>query len=203
MERPISWYEVLGVAPGAEPETIRRKYEERASLLRAELISGAPSNVLGATGRAQHFLDTAWGILSDPGRRQRYDEAAGLQRKGLAPSGTFGSGPSLNPPEAGFAGDPSEDALGALTALDAILGPEPVSRSARRVPVPDLRGLFYDVGMEVAGRLGLKIRSVQLTAHPMPVDGLVVDQVPRAPDKIRRDQTLMAHVWHPPLRPGR
>jgi hypothetical protein len=40
----------------------------------------------------------------------------------------------------------------------------------------------------------------------MPVDGLVIDQSPRAPGKIRWGETLTAHVWHPPIRflgPGR
>ena len=53
--------------------------------------------------------------------------------------------------------------------------------------------------MEVAGRLGLKIRSVQLTPYPMPVDGLVIDQSPRAPGKLRLDETVTAHGWHPPI----
>ena len=66
MERAITWYEVLGVLPGAEPDKIRRKYDERTHLLRTELIAGAPSNVLGAVSRAQNFLDTAWEILGDP-----------------------------------------------------------------------------------------------------------------------------------------
>jgi hypothetical protein len=57
--------------------------------------------------------------------------------------------------------------------------------------------------MEVVGRLGLRVRSVQLTSHPMPVDGLVVDQVPQAPGKLRRGETVTAHVWHPPIRAAR
>jgi hypothetical protein len=37
----------------------------------------------------------------------------------------------------------------------------------------------------------------------MPVDGLVIDQTPRAPGKLRKDETVAAHVWHPPIRPAR
>ena len=70
--------------------------------------------------------------------------------------------------------------------------------------MPDIRGLFYDVGLEVTGRLGLRLRSVRLTARPMPVDGFVVDQSPRAPGKVRRGETVTVHVWHPPAgREGR
>ena len=89
MERPITWYEVLGVLPSAEADKIRRKYDERTALLRAELIAGAPSNVLTAVDRARNFLDTAWEVLGDPASRKRYDETVGFHRKGLAPSGSF------------------------------------------------------------------------------------------------------------------
>ena len=81
MEPGITWYEVLGVLPGADAEKIRRKYEERMALLRGEMISGAPSNVLIVIRRAQEFLDGAWEILGDPASRIRYDELTGLRRR--------------------------------------------------------------------------------------------------------------------------
>ena len=34
MEQGVTWYEVLGVMPGAEPRKIRREYEARSGLLR-------------------------------------------------------------------------------------------------------------------------------------------------------------------------
>jgi hypothetical protein len=187
MERAITWYEVLGVLPGAKPDKIRQKYDDRTGLLRGEMLAGAPSHVLAMVTRGQNFLDTAWAILGDPGSRGRYDEAAGFWHNRSAPE---------------IVGDLDG---GVLSNLLALAGPSPGSRSrsANRARVPDLRGLFYDVSMEVAGRLGLRIRSVQLTARPMPIDGLVVDQAPRPGGKLRRDETLMAHVWHPPIRsPG-
>jgi hypothetical protein len=58
------------------------------------------------------------------------------------------------------------------------------------------------VGLEVTGRLGLRVTSVRLTSRPMPVDGLVVDQSPLAPGKVRRGGSVTVHVWHPPIRPG-
>jgi hypothetical protein len=201
MERAITWYEVLGVLPGAEPDKIRRKYDERTSLLRAEMIAGAPSNVLGAVSRAQNFLDTAWEILGETASRNRYDEAAGFRRKGLAPSGSFATSSWHDSADLGIAGDLGGDALAGLLELGGFLAGGP--RRPSKVPVPDVRGLFYDVCMEVVGRLGLRVRSVQLTPRPMPVDGLVVDQVPPAPGKLRRGETVLAHVWHPPVRPSR
>jgi curved DNA-binding protein CbpA len=200
MERAITWYEVLGVLPGADPDKIKRKYDERASLLRPEMISGAPANVLAVVTRAQYYLDTAWAILGDPARRSRYDETAGLRGQGLTASGSFASGSWTGPSATAPPVDLGADGLSRLLGLDGPSGSR--SRTAKRAQVPELRGLFYDVCMEMAGRLGLKVRSVQLTPHPMPVDGLVVDQAPRPPGKLRRDETLMAHVWHPPIRPG-
>jgi len=68
----------------------------------------------------------------------------------------------------------------------------------RRIPVPDVRGLFYDVFVGAVGRLDLKITFVQLTEHPMQVEGLVVDQSPGPSAKIHRRGELTVQVWHPP-----
>ena len=64
--------------------------------------------------------------------------------------------------------------------------------------MPDVRGLFYDVFQGVVGRLDLEITFVQLTEHPMLVEGLVVDQSPGPPAKIHRRGELTVQVWHPP-----
>jgi hypothetical protein len=90
--------------------------------------------------------------------------------------------------------------LGALMALTDWLAPHP--NPPWRLAVPDVRGLFYSVCLEAVGRLDLRITAVRLTPHPMPVDGLVVDQSPRPPAKIRREGELTVQVWHPPLRPA-
>src|SRR6185437_15254471 len=54
----MTWYDVLGVMPGAEARKIKQKYDAKAALLRPELISGAPPDVLTAVTRAQELLDT-------------------------------------------------------------------------------------------------------------------------------------------------
>jgi beta-lactam-binding protein with PASTA domain len=43
---------------------------------------------------------------------------------------------------------------------------------------------------------------VQLTAQPMAVEGLVVDQAPRPGSKVRRAGTVTVRVWHVPRRPS-
>jgi hypothetical protein len=73
----------------------------------------------------------------------------------------------------------------------------PHSYPPRRIPVPDVRGLFYTVCVEVAGRRDLRVTAVRLTEHPMPVDGLVVDQSPLPPAKVHRAGALTVVVWHP------
>jgi hypothetical protein len=73
-------------------------------------------------------------------------------------------------------------------------------RRRHRPAVPDVRGLFYPVCMEVAGRHGLRVRIVRLTGRPMAVDGLVVDQDPQPPTKAHRGDKLTVQVWHPPAR---
>ncbi len=195
----ITWYEILGVLPGAPAEKIKREYDARRSLLRPELISGAPSNVVTAISRAEGILDAAWRVLGDPVSRERYDTAAGVRRSG----GTLNrprpeslpSGPGWTWADIGLAG-PAGDLLGGL--LVSLLAPPPAP--PRRVVVPDVRGLFYQVCLQAAGRLGLQVTAVRLTEHPMPVDGLVVDQSPRAPAKVRRGGELTVKVWHPPAR---
>ena len=72
-------------------------------------------------------------------------------------------------------------------------GPERLSH----VVVPDIRGLFYGACLEVAGRVGLHVAPVQLTPHPMPVEGLAVGQTPVPGERVHRDSTLTVRVWHP------
>ena len=47
-DRGVSWYDVLGVLPGASAAKIQRIYDAKVSLLQPELISGAPPNVVKA-----------------------------------------------------------------------------------------------------------------------------------------------------------
>ena len=75
---------------------------------------------------------------------------------------------------------------------------EPYSDRSSRVPVPDVRGLFYQACMEVAGRVGLHLAPIRLTPHPMPVEGLVVGQAPAPGKRVHRNSMLTVQLWHPP-----
>jgi hypothetical protein len=201
IEPGITWYDVLGALPGAEARKLKAKYDAKAALLRPELIWGAPPDVLTAVRRARELLDTAWQVLGDPQGRRRYDEAMGFRRSGggLGHPGTGIESARMAPVDRGIIPDLGGDAAGGRLALTGWPGPR---RRRRNGPgaVPDLRGLFFPVGLEAATRRGLRVRIVQLTAHTMAVDGLVVDQDPRPPAKARRGGTLTVQVWHPPAR---
>ena len=157
-----------------------------------ELISGAPPNVVTAVMRAQEILDTAWQVLGDPESRRRYDEAVGLRRSGggLGQPGTSIESARLAPADL--------DIIGELPGVTGWLGPR--RRRNRPGAVPDVRGLFYHVCLEVATRHGLHVMTVRLTERPMAVDGLVVDQDPRPSTKAHRGGKLTVQVWHPPAR---
>ena len=195
----ITWYDVLGALPGASAEEIQREYDSKARLLRPELIAGAPSPVVTAVSRAQGILDSAWRVVGDPVRRKGYDEAVGLRRSGggLSRPESFPSEPGWRSSDSDFvAGRPGAELLSGLMALTDWLTPHP--REPRRIIVPDIRGLFYSVCLEIAAKLHLRVIAVRLTKYPMPVDGLVVDQSPRPPAKMQRDSALTIKVWHPP-----
>jgi hypothetical protein len=196
----VTWYDVLGVLPGAEARKIQREYDAKAALLGPGLISGASPNVVTAVMRAQDLLDTARTVLGDPESRRRYDEVAGLRRSG---GGLDQHGPGIEAAGMASADRSIVDELGGdaargLLAPAGWLGPR--RRRDRRAAVPDFRGLFYRVCLEVATRNGLHVRIVRLTERPMAVDGLVVDQDPWPPSKASQGDTLTVQLWHPPAR---
>ena len=195
----ITWYDVIGVLPGASAEQVKLQHDAKVSLLRPELIAGAPSPVVTAATRAREILGAAQRVLADPASRARYDEAAGIRRGGggLARRDGFPSEPGPQR-DAGLAGNAGAELLGALLALSDWLAPHP--GPPRRVAVPDVRGLFFSVCLDITGKLGLRVTTVRLTAHPMPVDGLVVAQSPRPAMRARRGSALTVQVWHPPAR---
>jgi DnaJ domain/PASTA domain len=186
----ITWYDVLGVLPDAPPDDIRQAWLARQAILQPAMRPETPPDVQSAAARARQAVEEAWRVLADPGARQSYDEQIGFRRPGeglAAPSrGPLGPDVSLG---AGW----SEADVEALQAY-----PDPPSR----VVVPDLRGLFYRACMEAAARVGLHVDSVQLTPHPVPVEGLVVGQTPAPGQRAHRDSTLTVQVWHPPAASG-
>lgn len=196
----ITWYDVLGLLPGASAEQVKSQHDAKMSLLRPELLTGAPSPAVTAASRAREILDAARRVLADPANRAIYDAAVGIRPGGggLVRQRGFPSEPGLEPPAGLLAGHEGAELLGALLALSDWLAPHP--GPPRHVTVPDVRGLFFGVCLGIAGKVGLRVTTVRLTAHPMPVDGLVVAQSPRPATRARRGSELTVQVWHPPAR---
>jgi curved DNA-binding protein CbpA len=196
----VTWYDVLGLLPGASAEQVKQQHDAKVSLLRPALLTGAPSPAVTAATRAREILDAAQRVLADPDSRARYDAAAGIRGDGggLVRRGGFPSEPGSRSDDGLVAGNPGAEMLGALLALSDWLAPHP--GPPRRVTVPDVSGLFFSVCLGITGKLGLRVTTVRLTAHPMPVDGLVVAQSPRPATRARRGSALTVQVWHPPAR---
>lgn len=202
----MTLYEILGVLPGASRQQIERAYRAQLKLLSPAMIAGSSTKVLKAVDRARATAEQAWRVLGDPAARERYDLEAGLRTTGTglerASSMPSESGWDLGPAGTRLLASPDGVALvlGALDALAGWLAPDP--GPSRRVVVPDVRGLFAGPGQRAAGGAGLRLQIVRLTANPMPVEGLIVDQSPAKDAKVRRFATLTVQVWHPAARPA-
>jgi hypothetical protein len=66
-------YDVLGVAPDASAEELRRAYRARARLLHPDGHVDAGTAARAVAERRMQDLTAAWRILGDAGRRSRYD----------------------------------------------------------------------------------------------------------------------------------
>jgi DnaJ domain len=189
MTSVITWYDVLGVLPDATPDDIREAWQARTAALQPARLAEAPPDVVSVADRARQAVEEAWRVLADPAARESYDERVGYRRpgEGLGAPGRGPLGPEISLGEGWSTAD--EEAL------------EPYSDPHARTVVPDVRGLFFRACMEVAGRVGLHVAPVQLTPHPMPVEGLAVGQSPAPGEQLHRDRTLTVQLWHPPA-PG-
>jgi hypothetical protein len=202
--RRITWYDILGIEPGASAETVRRACQERGRQLEDDRMAGAPEAVADAAARGWRVLHAAWLVLGDRAERERYDEELGVGRQGAGPARRE-PGPPRREPAAADAGtviaalDPGggPDELGALADW---LGPlaRPSRRRPRQVTAPDVRGLFFGPCHDALARSGVRVRAVRLTADPLPVEGLVVDQSPAPGANLPLPGTLTVRVWHPP-----
>jgi curved DNA-binding protein CbpA len=78
----LTYYDVLGVEPTAELETIRRAWRLKVRLLHPDHHRDSPSDVRAEAARETALVNTAWETLRDPDKRHEYD--ARLPRRGEA-----------------------------------------------------------------------------------------------------------------------
>jgi hypothetical protein len=197
----LSYYDILGVLPGASADEIQQSYNAKVSVLAPGMIAGAPSKAVAVVDRARAALEVARRTLLDPTARRRYDSEIGIFRSGTglaAPVSVPSEGTWTWQPLAGRAGMDSQAVVEGLGAIADWLAPHPAP--PRRVAVPDVRGLFIGAARRVLTITGLRAEVVQLTKEPRPVEGLVVDQSPRADTRVRRSATVTVQVWHPARR---
>jgi hypothetical protein len=203
MDDQLSYYDILGVQPGASADDIRRACEAKMAALAPGMIAGASTSVLVAVDRARAVLEEARRTLTDRAARLRHDTEIGIRRPGAGLAGR-GSMPSQGgwAPGWGWELDGRASAIAGILAFaaDALA---PRRRLARRVVVPDARGLFVTPARRLMTLRGLHAELVQLTEHPMPVEGVVVEQSPRAGELVRRSGTVTIQVWHPAARQRR
>ncbi len=204
MADQLSYYDILGVEPGASADEIRLAYETKAGVLAPTMIAGAPSKVVAVVDRARAAIEVAQRTLLDPAARRRYDIEIGMlrQRTGLVdPVPVPSQGNWTWAPFAGRAGLNSDALVEGLGLIADWLAPRPAP--PRRVAVPDVRGLFVTGARRLLVAAGLRSEVVQLTHDPIPVEGLVVDQSLQAGTKAHRSTTVTVQVWHPARRPSR
>ena len=86
-------YEVLGVAPTASGDEVRKAYLHRARLLHPDRSQGLPPERAAAMARAMQDVNEAWRVLRAPASRAAYDQRlAGRARPGPRPNGARAAG---------------------------------------------------------------------------------------------------------------
>jgi len=152
MEPGITWYDVLDVLPGADPAKIRREYKAKTNLLRPELVSGAPSNVVQAISLAQGMLDSAREVLADPVSRERYDESIGGRVDRRAFVSRFGPARIEDVAEPPL---PAADWIRVQTTFSGLCGSDVkqiLLNGSRDNPLTALVSFPHVLGHEVVGR---------------------------------------------------
>jgi hypothetical protein len=74
----LTYYEVIGVSVDATFDEIRQAYHRKAQLLHPDRHIGAAPGILHESEDSMALLNKAWEILSNPERRQAYDQALNI-----------------------------------------------------------------------------------------------------------------------------
>jgi len=169
MDGQVTHYDILGVLTDASADDVRVAYEDKAAVLVADMVSGAPPKVIAVADQARAAIELAVRTLTDPVARERYDMQIGVLKPGSGLTRPY-------EPDSALDGHPS---------------------TPWHVAVPDIRGLFAGPARMLVIANELLVEILQLTEDPMPVEGLVVDQSPPPGKKVRPRSTITMHVWHP------
>jgi DnaJ domain len=86
-----TFYDLLGVAPDATDEEIRRSYRIRAQLVHPDHHAGAADEVVEEARSQMGLLNQAWEVLRDSDRRAEYDATLGHRPAQRARPSTAGN----------------------------------------------------------------------------------------------------------------
>lgn len=78
-------YDVLGVPPDASAEELRQAFRDQARLLHPDRHVQAGEAAQAITERRMQELTAAWQVLSDAGRRRRYDRELAFGAEPVGP----------------------------------------------------------------------------------------------------------------------
>jgi curved DNA-binding protein CbpA len=78
----LTYYDVLGVDPEAELETIRRAWRLKVRLLHPDRHQDSPDDVQAEAAKETLRVNRAWDILRDPEKRHEYDLRVLRSREG-------------------------------------------------------------------------------------------------------------------------
>jgi hypothetical protein len=70
----LTYYDVLGVEPTAELETIRRAWRLKVRLLHPDRHQDSPTDVRAEATRETRRVNKAWATLRDSNKRHEYDD---------------------------------------------------------------------------------------------------------------------------------
>ncbi|HKI99790.1 MAG TPA: J domain-containing protein [bacterium] len=133
----VDYYNLLGIAPDAAPDEVRRAFRARAKAVHPDAHPHGSPVEQEAQRRRFIALAQAYETLSDPDRREAYDRTwrAGLRPAGAAPGARAGAGPGWrqthasfgrarrNPPRgAGAQAAPGESLNELLRDMEGLLG---------------------------------------------------------------------------------
>jgi DnaJ-class molecular chaperone len=86
MERDLTLYDTLEVNPRACPQVIRAAYRCLAQYHHPDKQAGSQ-----AASERQTLINQAYAVLSDPARRQRYDQTIALNDRFMERRGSAGA----------------------------------------------------------------------------------------------------------------
>ena len=75
-------YQVLGVAPTASPDEVRRAHRQLARVLHPDRLAGSSAAERTLAERRMREVNAAWTTLSNPARRADYDQELAAARPG-------------------------------------------------------------------------------------------------------------------------